>query len=41
VKKKLAGELDIESYFAGTFTRQEQAFVEACANVVADYLEKR
>jgi GAF domain-containing protein len=33
VKKKLAAELDIESYFSGTFTKTEQEFVEACANV--------
>lgn len=38
--KKLTGELDIESYFADTFTRAEQEFVEACAAVVAAYLEK-
>jgi L-methionine (R)-S-oxide reductase len=38
VNKKLAGELDIESYFANTFTKSEQEFVEACANVVAKYL---
>jgi L-methionine (R)-S-oxide reductase len=36
--KKLAGELDVESYFADTFTKAEQEFVEACANVVAKYL---
>src|SRR5215469_3916234 len=35
VDKKLAAELDIESYFADTFTKSEQAFVEACANLVA------
>lgn len=40
VKKKLAGELDIESYFADTFTKAEQEFVEACAQVVAGYMEK-
>ena len=40
-KKKLAGELDIESYFADTFNRTEQEFVEACAGVVADYLGKK
>ncbi|HYA62017.1 MAG TPA: GAF domain-containing protein [Candidatus Sulfotelmatobacter sp.] len=39
-KKNLAGELDIESYFTDTFTKSEQEFVEACANVVASYLEK-
>jgi putative methionine-R-sulfoxide reductase with GAF domain len=38
--KKLAGELDIESYFAETFTKSEQDFVAACASVVADYLSK-
>lgn len=40
VKEKFAAELDVESYFAETFTRQEQAFVEACAAIVAKYLEK-
>jgi L-methionine (R)-S-oxide reductase len=38
VNKKLAAELDIESYFADTFTKSEQEFVEACANVIANYL---
>jgi L-methionine (R)-S-oxide reductase len=41
VKKKLAAELDIESYFTAAFTAEEQTFVEACANVVRDYLEKK
>jgi L-methionine (R)-S-oxide reductase len=40
VKKKLAAELDIESYFADTFTKPEQEFVEACAQVLASYLAK-
>ena len=40
-KKKLAAELDIESYFADTFTWAEQEFVEACGQVVASYLEKK
>ena len=40
VKKKLAAELDIESYFAGTFTKIEEEFAEACANVVGSYLGK-
>jgi GAF domain-containing protein len=40
VNKHLAAELDIESYFAGTFTNSEQEFVEACANTVATYLSK-
>jgi L-methionine (R)-S-oxide reductase len=38
VNKKLAAELDIESYFADTFTRPEQEFIEACAGVLANYL---
>jgi L-methionine (R)-S-oxide reductase len=40
VNKKLAGELDAESYFVDTFTNQEQEFVEACAGVVVKYLGK-
>jgi L-methionine (R)-S-oxide reductase len=38
VKKTLAAELDIESYFSGTFTKVEQDFVEACATVVGKYI---
>src|SRR5580698_8225471 len=34
VKNKLIAELDIESYFTGTFTKPEQDFVEACAAIV-------
>ncbi len=40
VKKKLAAELDIESYFTGAFTQQEREFVEACAVMVQRYMEK-
>jgi L-methionine (R)-S-oxide reductase len=40
VKKKLAAELDVESYFSNTFTKLEQEFTEACARVVRDYLAK-
>ncbi len=40
VNKKLAGELDIESYFADSFPKSEQEFVEACADVFAGYLAK-
>jgi L-methionine (R)-S-oxide reductase len=40
VRNKLAAELDIESYFAGTFTKSEQDFVEACAAIARRYLEK-
>jgi L-methionine (R)-S-oxide reductase len=41
VKKKLVGELDIESYFTDAFTKNEQTFVEACAKEVEGYLEKK
>ena len=40
VNKKLAAELDIESYFAGAFTASEQEFIESCASILADYLSK-
>ena len=40
VNKKLAGELDIESYFADSFPKSECDFVEACAGVLASYLDK-
>jgi L-methionine (R)-S-oxide reductase len=41
VNKTLAGELDIESYFADTFKQSEQEFAQACAGVIADYLAKQ
>jgi L-methionine (R)-S-oxide reductase len=40
VEKKLAAELDVESYFTDTFTKPEQEFVEACGAVIASYLGK-
>lgn len=40
VNGKLTAELDIESYFADTFTKSEQEFVQACANLIANYLGK-
>lgn len=40
VKQKLAAELNVESYFLGTFTQVEQDFVEACAKIVGGYLGK-
>lgn len=40
VKGRLAGELDIESYFADSFPKSEQEFVEACADLVAGYLAR-
>jgi L-methionine (R)-S-oxide reductase len=40
VNNKLAAELDIESYFADTFHKDEQEFVEACAGLIGTSLAK-
>jgi L-methionine (R)-S-oxide reductase len=40
VKKKLAAELDIESYFTDTFGKSDRDFIESCAKALADYLAK-
>jgi L-methionine (R)-S-oxide reductase len=40
VKNKLVAELDVESYFASTFTPSEQEFVEACAAIAGKHLAK-
>jgi L-methionine (R)-S-oxide reductase len=40
VRKTLAAELDVESYFLSTFTDPEKGFVEACAGLVGKCLEK-
>jgi L-methionine (R)-S-oxide reductase len=40
VNGQFAGELDVESYFADTFTKDEQEFVEACAAIVANHFAK-
>jgi L-methionine (R)-S-oxide reductase len=39
-KNKLAAELDVESYFASAFSKEEQEFVEGCAAVVEKCLGK-
>ena len=41
VNGKFGAELDIESYFPGTFTKPEQEFVEACARIVGACLAKK
>jgi len=41
VKGKLVAELDIESYFTGTFGKAETEFVEGCAGVTGKFLGKR
>ena len=40
IRGALYGEIDINSYFANTFTAEDQQFVEACAALVSNYLEK-
>ena len=40
VKKKVAAEICIESYFAETFPVAEQKFIESCAALVGRYMEK-
>ncbi len=40
VKSQVAAELCIESYFANTFGRQEQSFIESCAALVGSCMEK-
>ena len=39
-KRQVYGEIDINSYFANTFTREDQEVIEACAKLVGNYLEK-
>ena len=39
--KRLAAELDVESYFADTFNKVEQDFLESCAALVGRALEKQ
>jgi L-methionine (R)-S-oxide reductase len=40
-KKTFIAELDVESYFADTFTGTEQEFVEACAAIVEAHASSR
>ena len=40
VNKKLAAELDVESYFADAFPASEQRFIEACAALVGRSMGK-
>lgn len=41
VNNQLVAEIDVESYFAGTFTPEEQAFVESCTALVGRFMESR
>ena len=40
-KNELLAELDIESYFANTFSKAEQTFAEDVARLVGNYMEKK
>jgi len=40
VKKRVLAELCIESYFADTFHRPEQEFIESCAALVGRHMQK-
>jgi len=40
-RNELVAELDIESYFANTFTKGEQAFAEEIAVLVGKFMEKK
>ena len=40
-RNELVSELDIESYFANTFTQAEQTFAEAIGVLVGKYMEKK
>ncbi|PYP93805.1 MAG: diguanylate cyclase [Candidatus Angelobacter sp. Gp1-AA117] len=39
VKRLVYGEIDINSYFANTFTGEDQELIEGCARLVGAYLE--
>lgn len=40
-RKKLVAELDIESYFANTFSQAEQNFAESVAAIVGKFMERK
>ena len=40
-RNELVAELDIESYFANTFTKAEQTFAEEIAALVGKFMEKK
>jgi L-methionine (R)-S-oxide reductase len=41
VRGKVAAEIDVESYFANTFQKADQEFLEACGALVGRYMEKK
>ena len=40
-KNELVAEIDVESYFANTFTKAEQTFAEEIAALVGKFMEKK
>ena len=40
IKDKVVAEIDVESYFANTFQKADQEFLEACAAIVGRFLAK-
>ena len=38
VRDELVAEIDVESYFVGTFTQQEQQFVESCVALISRFM---
>ncbi|HLW54446.1 MAG TPA: GAF domain-containing protein [Candidatus Angelobacter sp.] len=41
IKSRVVAEIDVESYFANTFQKADQEFIEACAALVGRYMEKK
>ncbi len=41
VRGKIVGELDIDSHVAARFKPEDRELVEQCANIVAEYLERK
>lgn len=41
IKGKVVAEIDVESYFANTFQKADQEFLEACGALVGRYMEQK
>jgi len=41
IKDKVVAEIDVESYFANTFQKADQDFLEACGALVGRHMEKK
>jgi GAF domain-containing protein len=41
VRGKIVGEIDIDSHVAARFKAEDRQFVEQCANIVGEYLERK